>query len=349
MLDVPKIRAILDEASRWDMDYEAFGTEGHLHLLRPVFPLEELEAWEELMGLTLPEDYRIYLTQLGNGGAGPAYGLQPFTAPLDGALCRPCVYSEDREEAFLEMVRRFIRMYETDDDWTLYLDYFPDTPAWKDRQWQEAHWKEWTDQLEQLMDRDIEDPMLHNGQMLIANEGCAADIYLILNGSHRGFCHCCTMECDPDIAFPKPHSFAAYHDWALGRDFTAYYMEYVDRTEDLCQNMSAEKRTRARWERAQVRDFLAAVQAADWQGARLLLKAVGDSQALSKKARSFYAHYETSMIETFPEDTQVKRFFDGISSRRNRRGKLLSFYEPDGIPWFNPRFPFKDFVRTFED
>ena len=67
MLDIPKIRAVLDTASRWDMDLEQFACWGHAHLFNPVLPLEELEAWEELMQVTLPEDYRAYLTQLGNG------------------------------------------------------------------------------------------------------------------------------------------------------------------------------------------------------------------------------------------------------------------------------------------
>lgn len=47
MLDIFKIRAVLDEASKWDMDYKAFGSEVHLHLLRQPLPLRELEAWDE--------------------------------------------------------------------------------------------------------------------------------------------------------------------------------------------------------------------------------------------------------------------------------------------------------------
>ena len=73
MLDIPKIRAILDEAIRWDMDFDR----SHTHLLNPVLPLEELAAWEDLTEVTLPEDYRTCLTQLGKGGAGPNYGLYP--------------------------------------------------------------------------------------------------------------------------------------------------------------------------------------------------------------------------------------------------------------------------------
>ena len=54
MLDIPKIRAVLDTASRWDMDLEQFACWSHAHLFNPVLPLEELEAWEEQMQVTLP-------------------------------------------------------------------------------------------------------------------------------------------------------------------------------------------------------------------------------------------------------------------------------------------------------
>ena len=78
MLDIPKIRAVLDTASRWDMDLDQFACWSHAHLFNPVLPLEELEAWEEQMQVTLPEDYRTYLTQLGNGGAARPTGCFRF-------------------------------------------------------------------------------------------------------------------------------------------------------------------------------------------------------------------------------------------------------------------------------
>lgn len=145
MLDIPKIRAVLDNASRWDMDLAQFACWSHAHLFNPVLPLAELAAWEELAKAALPEDYRACLTQLGNGGAGPAYGLFPLSLPRDEfaqLLRRPCIYSEDQEEVFQDVVRRFIRWNGSDDDWSLYLEYFPDTPAWKDQRWQNEHRKE---------------------------------------------------------------------------------------------------------------------------------------------------------------------------------------------------------------
>lgn len=57
MLDIPKIKAVLKEASQWDMDYPIFVSHSHAHPFRPPLPMEELEAWEELMELRLPEDY----------------------------------------------------------------------------------------------------------------------------------------------------------------------------------------------------------------------------------------------------------------------------------------------------
>ena len=48
MLDIPKIRAVLDTASRWDMDLEQFACWSHAHLFNPVLPLEELEDTDQV-------------------------------------------------------------------------------------------------------------------------------------------------------------------------------------------------------------------------------------------------------------------------------------------------------------
>ena len=146
MLDILKIRAVLDEASKWDMDYQAFGTEVHFHLLRQPLPLEELETWEEQAGVTLPEDYKTYLTCLGNGGAGPDYGLPSFQPPDPEFLRRPCIYSKDQEKAYRYMIQKYKHLEDTL-EWELYLEYFPDPPGRDDFDWQEAHEKEWSAQL----------------------------------------------------------------------------------------------------------------------------------------------------------------------------------------------------------
>lgn len=87
MLDIPKIQAILRRASCFDLYGSSFGSSYvHGHLFRPVADRDELGLWEEEMGLAIPEDYRCYLTCLGNGGAGPSYGIYPFHFRLDGNL-----------------------------------------------------------------------------------------------------------------------------------------------------------------------------------------------------------------------------------------------------------------------
>jgi len=47
----------------------------HRYKLNPIASVELVEAFEQQHQITLPEEYRAFLLQLGNGGAGPDYGL----------------------------------------------------------------------------------------------------------------------------------------------------------------------------------------------------------------------------------------------------------------------------------
>ena len=358
MLDISKVRAVLDTASRWDMDLVQFACWGHAHLFNPVLPLEELEAWEELAEAALPEDYRTYLTQLGNGGAGPAYGLFPLSLPRDKfvqLLRRPCIYSEDREEKFQDVVRRFVHWYSMDDDWALYLEYFPDAPRLGEEKWQKPLYQQWSGKLGSALDEAVVNPLLHYGQYMITNEGCAGDIYIILNGSHRGYVHCATTDCDPEFAYPEPRTFATYKEDRLDETFADYFMEYVNRTEEVCKGLSAEKRQKFQRERAQVRDFLAAVQAGDWDGVVKLLNAIEDPAALSTKSKSLYIHYdENHLLRPLSTNPAVKRFYDQLYGRHGRNyGNWVTWvrcYDPANTriaPY--PRPTFETFAQTFFD
>jgi hypothetical protein len=61
-----------------DPGREVFGAASHDHALSPPIPPEELVRFEATIGARLPEDYRAFLLHMGNGGAGPYYGIAPL-------------------------------------------------------------------------------------------------------------------------------------------------------------------------------------------------------------------------------------------------------------------------------
>ena len=57
---------------------ESFGESKHGFRLGPPLGEGELAAFEQVHGVSLPAGYRAFLTEIGNGGAGPYYGLVPL-------------------------------------------------------------------------------------------------------------------------------------------------------------------------------------------------------------------------------------------------------------------------------
>src|SRR5437868_2739639 len=74
-LDVPKIVEGLRFLREADRDRVVFGANGHEYRLRPCLDEEKVGEFERRYSLRLPDDYRRFLMQVGNGGAGPYYGI----------------------------------------------------------------------------------------------------------------------------------------------------------------------------------------------------------------------------------------------------------------------------------
>jgi len=65
----------LRELAGNDPELRRFGARRHRYRLGPVADEHELVRFEGAHGIRLPESYREFITTVGDGGAGPFYGL----------------------------------------------------------------------------------------------------------------------------------------------------------------------------------------------------------------------------------------------------------------------------------
>ena len=83
-----QIRELIRRLAAADASLRVFGADMHRYRLNPCLSEDDLAAFESVNGIALPEDYREFLRRVGNGGAGPFYGLRPLSAD-ERELARP--------------------------------------------------------------------------------------------------------------------------------------------------------------------------------------------------------------------------------------------------------------------
>ncbi|MBX9653801.1 SMI1/KNR4 family protein [bacterium] len=76
--------------SQEDEDYQLFGASHHRYLTKPCLSTEEIQIVERNYGVHFPVDYVEFLTQMGNGGFGPYYGLYSLQESLEEAAESGC-------------------------------------------------------------------------------------------------------------------------------------------------------------------------------------------------------------------------------------------------------------------
>jgi hypothetical protein len=93
-----RIREKLRRLRTIDTAFTRFGALTHRYRLGPPLTEPELQSHERRLGVSIPTEYRRFLTEIGHGGAGPFYGL--FTldgdcpSALSGELSKPFGWTE---------------------------------------------------------------------------------------------------------------------------------------------------------------------------------------------------------------------------------------------------------------
>ncbi|MDU1909755.1 SMI1/KNR4 family protein [Fusobacterium sp.] len=91
------IKEKLKKLIELDKKFSIFGSNSHKYVFNSKLTEEELQKFEEKNKIVLPEEYREYLKSIGNGGAGPFYGLLEL---------------EDNDNNSIDLSREFPYTYE---------------------------------------------------------------------------------------------------------------------------------------------------------------------------------------------------------------------------------------------
>ena len=189
----------LDELRRQDEDLIAFGASKHRYQLNPPASEDEVAAFESKYGVRLPEGYRVFITTLGNGGAGPWYGLEPLgNGTYDDLDFRSGAIDPGRpfpHEAAWNL--DFENLGGSNDD-------VSDDDAY-----------------ESLMEEYF-DPRWVQGLIRIANYGCGVTLNLVVNGSEYGNVWVDDRGSDGGI-YPDP-----YFDRTERTDFLTWYETWLE-------------------------------------------------------------------------------------------------------------------------
>lgn len=150
----------LNRLKTLDQEFSVFGAEHHKYELNPVVSSSEVSEFEHHFGIDLPQGYRLFITKLGNGGAGPYYGLEP----LGDSLFVDLDYK--RKDELLDPSQAF----ELTTAWNMDFEAADALNEQEYEDFEEAYF----------------DDKWVNGLLRICNFGCGVSMNLVVNGEEYG-------------------------------------------------------------------------------------------------------------------------------------------------------------------
>jgi hypothetical protein len=170
VLDANQVRSSVKRLSK--ARSALFGADAHRFILNPPLGENEVRAFEELHHISLPADYRHFVTHISNGGAGPYYGVFPL-GQWDGTGNK--LNSWNEKDGFIGVLS----------------EPFPLRDAWNDLCGQpsgdliDTNLEEYERQLA-AFEKIYWDTARVNGAFPICHLGCALRIWLVVSGDEKG-------------------------------------------------------------------------------------------------------------------------------------------------------------------
>jgi len=143
--------------------------------LNPPLPRAEISSFESKHNVTLPADYRFFITEIGNGGAGPYCGLFPF-GKEDGVYGF-CAW----EDGWL--VGDLSKPFEHTEAWNPIESLSEKMPDLGPNATEDEEDEEWS----RILNEYYWNPQIMNGAIPICHEGCSLRQWLVINGPQKGF------------------------------------------------------------------------------------------------------------------------------------------------------------------
>lgn len=149
---VNRIKEKILLAKEKDSRFDVFGSTKHKYEWNAPISSEEVQDFENRNNITLPEGFKLFITEIGNGGAGPYYGIYKVaTSSHDGYLSKPCKLHPNL----------------SNEEWG-HLTSFEDDDNLTDEQY-DSHYD-----------------ALFQGMLRIGTQGCTYDMMLVVSGEYKG-------------------------------------------------------------------------------------------------------------------------------------------------------------------
>ncbi|MCW5316883.1 SMI1/KNR4 family protein [Nostoc sp. KVJ3] len=97
MNKVLQLKKNLTQLAILDATFEVFGSESHQYQLKPCLSHKDIQVFESRYNITLPSEYKNFLLEIGNGGAGPGYGLSGLSGSEYKDIIPEKIYQENYE------------------------------------------------------------------------------------------------------------------------------------------------------------------------------------------------------------------------------------------------------------
>lgn len=161
-----RISEKIEQLKKLDKSFSLFGSKEHRYKLNPAVPIEKIRQFELKYNVNLPTDYVDFMTQIGNGGVGPYYGLEPF---------ENCLFDDldyKRADTLLNPGKPFLHH----EPWKLEFK-----TTFNEQQNKKEYQKAYSN-----FERIYFDKAQMNGVISICNYGCGVSLNLVVNGKEYG-------------------------------------------------------------------------------------------------------------------------------------------------------------------